>query len=271
MTFAEKLAAAVRRNRTLLCLGLDPDPARLPLADPIEFCRRLIDATRDLVCCYKPNAAFFEQYGADAFRLLEKIRRLIPDDIPALLDAKRGDVGHTAAAYARAAFEVLGYDACTVSPYLGGDSLEPWLAYPGRAVFVLCRTSNPGARDFQDLPVRLPDGRLLPLYRVVAERCREWNRGGNVGLVVGATFPEELSAVRAICPDQPILVPGIGVQGGTVERAIAAGRGASPEMLLLAVSRQILYAATGPDWERAARAEAARLRREIAVAAHLER
>jgi orotidine-5'-phosphate decarboxylase len=269
-SFAEKLASAVRRNRTLLCIGLDPDPTRLPIDDPVDFCRRIIEATRDLVCCYKPNAAFFEQYGRDAFRMLERIRHAIPDEIPALLDAKRGDIGHTASAYARAVFDVLGYDACTVSPYLGGDSLEPWLARTDRMTFVLCRTSNPGSRDLQDLPVLREDGRALPLYQVVAEQCRAWNRGGNVGLVVGATFPEELRLVRTTCPDQPILVPGIGAQGGAIEAAVAAGGAADPANLILAVSRQVLYASSASDWERAARASAEQLRRQIAEAARLD-
>ena len=268
MTFAAKLASAVRRNRSLLCLGLDPDPERLPIGDPVDFCRQIIEATHDLVCCYKPNAAFFEQYGGDAFRMLGEVRQAIPPDLPALLDAKRGDIGHTAAAYARAAFDVLGYDACTVSPYLGGDSLEPWLERPDRTAFVLCRTSNPGARDVQDLPVTTADGRVVPLYQRVAERCRDWNVRGNVGLVVGATYPDELATVRAICPDQPILVPGIGAQGGDIAAAITAGRGADPATLLLSVSRHVLYASRGPDWQGAARAAAERLRQATAAALH---
>lgn len=268
-SFAEKLASAVRRNRTLLCIGLDPDPARLPINDPVEFCRRIIAATHDLVCCYKPNTAFFEQYGADAFRMLEAVRSAIPAELPAVLDAKRGDIAHTASASARAVFDLLGYDACTVSPYLGGDSLEPWLARTDRMTFVLCRTSNPGSRDLQDLLVLREDGRTLPLYQVVAERCREWNRNGNVGLVVGATFPEELRVVRTICPHQPILVPGIGAQGGEIRAAVAAGGAADPAKLILTVSRQVLYASAGPDWENAARAAAEQLHRQIAEAAHL--
>ncbi|MFN8532383.1 MAG: orotidine-5'-phosphate decarboxylase [Dehalococcoidia bacterium] len=265
MSFSAKLAAAVRRNRSLLCVGLDPAPDRMPIADPVAFCREIIAATRDLVCCYKPNAAFFEQFGRQAFAMLDEVRQAIPDDVPALLDAKRGDIGNTADAYAHAAFDVLGYDALTVSPYLGGDSLEPFLARPDKTAFVLCRTSNPGAGDFQDLPVSLADGRVIPLYQAVAERCREWNTAGNIGLVVGATYPEQLGLIRSICPEQPILVPGIGAQGGDVRTSVDVGRGDDPTKLLLSASRQVLYAGSGPNFADAARRAAEVLQRETAA------
>ncbi|GIW11905.1 MAG: orotidine 5'-phosphate decarboxylase [Dehalococcoidia bacterium] len=269
MSFGEKLAAAVARTRSLLCIGLDPDPARLPVADPLIFCREIIAATRDLACCYKPNAAFFEQYGAAGFAMLEQLRLAIPPETPALLDAKRGDIGSSSAAYARAVFDVLGYDAVTVSPYLGSDGVAPFLERPDCTAFILCRTSNPGAADLQELRVARPDGVLRPLYEIVAELARSWNRHGNVGLVVGATAPAELSTIRRLCPDQPILVPGIGVQGGEVARAVAAGRAEDPSRLLITVSRAVLYASSGGDWLAAARRAAERYHAEIAAAAGL--
>jgi len=266
--FQERLAAAVEANNSLLCVGLDPDPDRIPIGVSVEdFLRGVIDATADLVCAYKPNAAFFEQLGDEGWRLLRDIVAHVPDDIPVLLDAKRGDVGHTAAAYASAIYDWVGADAVTLSPYLGTDALEPFLAYEDRHVFVLCRTSNPSAGDLQD--VMAGDVRL---YERVAELSRDWNTRGNVGLVVGATYPEEAARVRAICPDQLILLPGVGAQQGDIDAAVGAAVDANGRGVLVNASRGVLYAepfkngcAVG-GWAEASRDAARELRDSINAA-----
>jgi orotidine-5'-phosphate decarboxylase len=255
MTFAAKLRAAMVRNDSILCVGLDPDPERMPVPDVLDFNRSIIEATQDLVCCYKPNFAFYEQFGPEGLVALEATIEAIPDDIPVIGDAKRGDIGNTARAYARAVYEAFGCDAATVNPLLGLDALEPFLAHRGKTALVLCRTSNPGARDFQDLEVAGE-----PLYRLIARRCREWNTVGNVGLVVGATYPAELAEVRQICPEQVILVPAIGAQAGDLEASVRAGLDADGFGAIFSASRQVLYAGAGADYAGAARAEADRLR-----------
>ncbi|MBM4443727.1 MAG: orotidine-5'-phosphate decarboxylase [Chloroflexi bacterium] len=264
MDFAQKLLQASTRNKSLLCLGLDPDPELMPEAGVIEFNRAIIDATADLVCAYKPNLAFYEALGSAGLAALQETVKHIPEGIPVIGDAKRGDVGHTARAYARALFEVLGFDAVTVSPYLGHDSIEPFTRYADRAVFVLCRTSNPGAGDFQDAlcsDAQGSDGQ--PLYRLVASRAQEWNTRGNVGLVVGATYPRELSEIRQLCPQMDLLIPGIGAQGGDLEWAVRHGTDGQGRRAIFASSRQILYASRGSDYARAARESADGLRRQI--------
>ena len=259
MPFGEKLRAAAQRNGSLLCVGLDPQPQRLPVADSQQFLRTIIEATADLVCAFKPQLAFFEAEGLAGWRTLRAVLEAVPADIPIILDAKRGDVPHVAAAYAHACFDVLGADAVTVNPYLGGDSLRPFLDRPDHGAFVLCRTSNPGALDLQDL---LVDGE--PLYLRVADLARQWGAPhGNAGLVVGATYPRELAAVRARCPDLPILLPGIGAQGGDLEAALQAGLDAEGGGLVVSASRSVLYASAGADFAAAARAEAQRLRDAI--------
>ena len=259
MTFLAKLRAATARNRSLLCVGLDPQPDRLPLPDLLAFTRAIIDATADLVCAYKPNAAFFEALGLDGWRALRDTIAAVPDGIPVILDAKRGDIAHSAAAYATACFDFLGADAVTVNPYLGADGVLPFLARPDRAAFVLCRTSNPGAADLQEL---LVNGE--PLYLRVADLVQRWAvPHGNAGLVVGATDPAALAAVRARCPALPILLPGVGAQGGDLEAAVQAGLDADGAGLLVNASRSILYASAGADFAAAARAEAQRLRDAI--------
>ena len=263
-SFRAKYDAAVAANDSLLCVGLDPDPARLPEGvDADAYLRAVIDATADLVCCYKPNAAFFEARGANGLEDLRRLIAEIPGEIPVLLDAKRGDVGHTASFYARAAFETLGADAVTVTPYLGGDAVEPFLAYEDRHSFVLCRTSNAGAGEFQDR-VLAEGGR--PLYLEVAARANEWNTRGNVGLVVGATYPEEAHAIRELCPELLFLMPGVGAQTGELEAAVRAAVDAGGGGILVNASRSVLYADAHGDFAAAARAEALRLRAAIRAA-----
>ena len=255
MTFAERLARAQQTSGSLVCVGLDPDPAKLPkdlLADPKDllanatplyaFNRRIVDATADIAAAYKPQIAFYSALGAEE-QLVESIR-YIRERAPAalvILDAKRNDIGHTAAAYAREAFDRYGADAVTVNPYMGEDSVRPFLVRPDRGAILLCRTSNPGARDFQDL---LVDG--LPLYRRVAERAAgHWNEYHNLMLVVGATYPREMADLRRAHPEVSFLVPGIGAQGGDLEATLAAGLDARGAGLLISSSRNIIYAGGG--------------------------
>lgn len=266
-------------NDSLLCVGLDPDPERLPaglrggpagVGDVAAFQRAIIEATSDLVCAYKPNLAFYEALGDAGTEALRATLAAIPADVPVIADAKRGDVGHTARAYARALFDGWGFDAATVSPYLGGDSLEPFLEREDRGVFLLCRTSNPGARDFQDLPILAGKngsagqaGSSRPLFEIVAERAKKWNTRGNLGLVVGATYPEELGRLRELCPDMTFLVPGVGAQGGDLEACLRRGLDAGGGGLVINVSRQVLYASDGEDFAAAARGVAQGLRDEM--------
>ncbi len=258
MRFIEKLLNASRKNESWLCIGLDPDPELMPEADILQFNKAVIEATSDLVCAYKPNLAFYEALGAEGPATLEKTVRHVPDHVPVIGDAKRGDIGSTARAYARALFSVLGFDAVTVNPYLGHDSLEPFTSYRDKGVFILCRTSNKGATDFQDL---ITGG--LPLYEAVARKAVEWNTHGNVGLVVGATYPEQLKRVRSICPEMPVLIPGIGAQGGDLASAVSYGVDAQGEKAIINVSRQILYASKGKDFAQAARSIADKIRHQI--------
>ncbi len=269
--FRERLDGAVAANGSLLCVGLDPELAKLPAALrslPTEealttFLHGIIAATADLVCCYKPNLAFYLAHGVAGWNVLLGLRETIPSHIPMLLDAKYGDIGSTAAMYARAAFDVVRADAVTVSPYVGGDALAPFFARDDRAAFVLCKTSNPGSGDLQDVP--LASGESVSLR--IATRIRDWGAARrNVGAVVGATYPAEMAAIRAAIPDAPILVPGIGAQGGDLEGAVRAGMDRHGAGLLVSASRSVLYASSGDDYADAARAEAVRLRDAINVA-----
>lgn len=268
MNFVEALRARWQSANSLLCVGLDPEPAKFPQryrndADAVfAFCRETVDATADLVCAFKPQFAHFAALGSDGCAALERIIAYIHahhPDIPVILDAKRGDIGSTAAQYATECFDRYGADAVTVNPWLGQDSVQPFLDRSGKGVIVLCRTSNPGAADFQDLEV---DGEALFL-RVARAVANDWNRAGNCALVVGATWPAQLAQVRARVGDLPILVPGIGTQGGGVEATVRSGLDGAGTGLMVSASRSILYAALGNDHGEAARRAASSLREEI--------
>jgi orotidine-5'-phosphate decarboxylase len=258
MKFTDKLLNASRKNKSWLCIGLDPDRELMPGIDVLQFNKAIIEATCDLVCAYKPNLAFYEALGTEGLAILEKTVKYVPGDIPVIGDAKRGDIGNTAKAYARALFSVLSFDATTVNPYLGFDSIEPFINYQDKGIFILCRTSNRGATDFQNL---CTNG--LPLYEVVAQKAQEWNIYGNIGLVVGATYPEELKKVRLICPEMCLLIPGIGAQGGDLAAAVGYGVDARGEKAIINVSRQILYASKEKDFAQAARNVAEKIRKQI--------
>lgn len=271
MTFAERLDVAWRERGSMVCLGLDPDLSRMPEPlrgqDPADaifhFNQAILDATADLLCAVKPQWAFFGALGEPGLRALVRTLQYLRErdpGLPVILDSKRGDVGSTAEQYAREAFDLYGADAVTVNPYLGYDATLPFLRRADRGVIVLCKTSNPGSGDFQDLV----DSEGRPLYLRVAESvATRWNGSGNCGLVVGATYPEQLARVRDVVGDLPILVPGIGAQGGDLEASVRAGRDSRGYGLLLSSSRGILYAGSGQDFAQAARQEALALRDAI--------
>jgi orotidine-5'-phosphate decarboxylase len=262
MDFFEKLAGAIKTNRSLLCVGLDPDPAQMPEGISIfEFNKAIIDATAGFVCAYKPNIAFYEALGSEGLEALKSTRDAVPGDIPVIIDAKRSDIGNTARAYARGLFDYYNFDATTVNPYLGYDSLEPFMRYRERGVFVLCRTSNKGAMDFQSLPVGDISGKSL--FEVVAEKVNEWNEYGNLGLVVGATYPEELKLMRERYPEMPFLIPGVGTQGGELSRVVPGGVDPGRQKTVINCSRQVLYASRGRDFARVAGQTARELRDKI--------
>ncbi len=289
-TFMERLRSRWRDAQTLLCVGLDGELERLPpsvlggqtgflsLDDEragsgvegslVTFHQAIIDATADLVCAFKLNSAFFEAHGPAGLRALIRLIAYIHARyplVPVLLDAKRGDISSTSTAYARAAFDVCDADAITLQPYLGGEALAPFLERCERGIFILCRSSNPGSAELQDLPVRLPDGTGdVPLYIALARRVADdWNVNSNCGLVVGATYPSDLAEVRAVVGDLPILVPGIGTQGGDLEATLRAGLDSQGNGLVISASRSIIYASSDLDFAQAARRQAKRLSREI--------
>ena len=257
--FAEKLRAAAQGNNSYLCVGLDPDPELLPHPHVPSFLQEIVDATKDLVCAYKPNIAFFEAMGTGGMQTLLESLRSVPKHIPIIVDAKRGDIGNTARFYARTLFEIYKFDAATVNPYGGRDAVEPFARYTDKGIFVWCRSSNPGAADLQDL--RLEDGRLV--YEEIAMRAREWNVNSNIGLVAGATWPEQIERVRDICPDMTLLVPGIGAQEGDLEAAVQAAMDERGENFIINISRGVLYAGNGDDYAAAARKAAQKLRNRI--------
>ncbi len=269
MSFAQDLLAAQQRSESLLCVGLDPEPDRFPepwrgdAARIFDFCARIVDATKDLVCAYKPQIAYFAAHRAEdqLEQLMAYMRRVAPE-VPVILDAKRGDIGSTAAQYAREAFVRYQADAVTLSPYMGFDSIEPYLAYDGRGLILLCRTSNPGGGDLQNQVLASGDRLYEHIARLAAGA---WNRSGRLGLVVGATYPAELARVRELAPTVPLLIPGIGAQGGDAHATVAAAwRTDGP--ILVSSSRAVLYAGGGAGFAEAARA-AARAARDMLAAA----
>jgi orotidine-5'-phosphate decarboxylase len=263
--FRKKLAAAAARNRSLLCVGLDPVVSRIPVADVAAFNRAIVGATCDLVCAYKPNLAFYERLGRDGMRALEATLAVIPADIVTIADAKRGDFEPASAAYADAILGRWGFDSVTVNPYLGRDSLQPFMERGDKGVFVVCRSSNPGAADFQQLPV-VSEAGARPLYLHVADKVQQWDKLGNAGLVVGATAVPELRAVRELCPSLPILVPGVGAQGGDLEGAIGAGVDSGGRGVVVNASRQVLYARDDEHaFQEAAREAAMAIREAISA------
>jgi orotidine-5'-phosphate decarboxylase len=266
MTFIEMLRAAEQQNGSMLCVGLDPEPNRFPVgftgdANKIyDFCARIVDATADLVIAFKPQIAYFAAHRAEGQleRLMEHIRRVAPQ-VPIILDAKRGDIGSTAQQYAKEAFERYGADAVTLSPFMGFDSVQPYLKYPGKGAILLCRTSNPGGDDLQNQ--RLADESGQPrLYEHIARLAQgPWNENGQLGLVVGATYPAEIERVRTLAPTAPLLIPGVGAQGGDAEATVRAGwRPGAP--IIVSSSRAVLYASGSHDFAEAARREAMRTR-----------
>ena len=260
MHFMTALEAAWQQRNSLLCVGLDPDPAKFPAhlrgrPDAIlAFCTQIVDATADLVCCFKPQIAYFAAHRAEEQleALIEHIHAAHPDT-PVILDAKRGDIGSTAEQYAIEAFERFKADAITVNPYMGRDSVDPYLAYPDKGVILLCRTSNPGGSDLQFLEVDTPKGRMKLYEHVARTVAEDWNASGNCGLVVGATYPAEIARVRELTGNLPLLVPGIGAQGGDIAATLAAGRTAKGAGLMINSSRAVLYAGKDEDFAEAAR------------------
>jgi orotidine-5'-phosphate decarboxylase len=263
--FFQRVQIRDAERNTMLCVGLDTDSIKIPVhlaanADAIiDFNRAIIDATHDLVCCYKPQIAYYSSQGAEE-ALIETIRYAQSKDVPVLLDAKRGDIGNTAEQYARELFERFNADAITVNPYMGTDTLAPYLSYEDKGIFVLCRTSNPGGADLQNL--MLEGGRRV--YEQVAHlACDQWNKNNNVGLVVGATQPAELARVREITGDMPFLVPGIGAQGGDINAMMRATFG---QNVIVSSSRGVIYASDGEDFAEAARTNALATRNSINAA-----
>ena len=278
MTFLEQLQGAERQNGSLLCVGLDPEPSKFPAsmkgdASKIyDFCAQIVDATADLAISFKPQIAYFAAHRAEdqLEKLMAHMRRNAPH-VPVILDAKRGDIGATAEQYAIEAFERYGADAVTLSPFMGFDSVQPYLKHHGKGAFLLCRTSNPGGDDLQNQRLASVDGQPL-LYEHIAKLAQgPWNVNGQLGLVVGATYPVEIERVRSLAPTLPLLIPGVGAQGGDAVATIKAGyrqsQGVTSGAVIVSSSRAILYASSGPDFAQAARNEAMRTRDVLRAAA----
>lgn len=272
MKFREKLLAAAGQNQSWLCVGLDPDPALMPEhigrggEAILQFNRAIIESTFDLVCAYKPNAAFYEVLGAEGWTVLAETIKLVPDYVPVILDFKRGDIGNTARMYAEAAFGQLGADAVTVSPYMGEDSVKPFLDFKDKGTFILCLTSNPSSADIQKKALADPEKSQTEtsLYRYVARLIRQWDTNDNAGIVVGATSPDELGLVRHDIGDNiPILIPGVGAQGGDLEKALQAGSNAAGRMAIINVARGVVYAGKGEDFRQDVRRAAEKYRQAI--------
>ncbi len=264
MSVLKELVKIQQTNKSMICLGLDLDPKKMPheyagsVKGMFEFAHRIIDATADIVCAYKPNMAFFEAHGPEGFSLLRLIVQRIPEHVPIILDGKRGDIGNTAQFYADCLFNVFRADWVTINPYMGYDSMRPFLENKDKGAFVLCLTSNPGSKDFQQLKV---DG--VPLYRIVAEKTNYWNKDQNCGLVVGATHPDQLKEIREVAGDMPLLVPGVGAQGGSLEESAVLATDNFRKPAVINLSRSILYASSEKDFAMRARAEVMRLNSEI--------
>lgn len=263
MKFTDKLKNTAQKNNSFLCVGLDIDLAKIPKnllndADPIYlFNREIISATKDLVCAYKPNMAFYEMHGIYGLSsLLKTIEFIHSINIPVILDAKRGDIGNSSAAYAKSIFQIFKADAVTVNPYMGQDSIEPFLEYKDKGIFVLCFTSNSGSKDFQSAGEK-------PLYKSVAKHVKEWDQHKNCGLVVGATKGEVIKEIREIAPDLPILIPGIGAQGGDIASTVKFGVDKDGDNAIINSSRSIIYASQKEDFAEAAKAAAKELRDKI--------
>ena len=277
MTFLDMLGAAERQNQSLLCVGLDPDPAKFPAAMKgdaskiYDFCAAIVEATADAVIAFKPQIAYFAAHRAeDQLEKLMRHMKAVAPQVPVILDAKRGDIGSTAEQYAIEAFERYGADAVTLSPFMGFDSVQPYLKYAGKGAFLLCRTSNPGGDDLQNQRLASVDGQPR-LYEHVAGLAQgPWNLNGQLGLVVGATYPAEIERVRALAPTLPLLIPGVGAQGGDAVATIRAGYrtqgGATTGPVIVNSSRAVLYASGGTDFAAAARAEALRTREVLNAA-----
>jgi orotidine-5'-phosphate decarboxylase len=264
MKFKERISQLFRERKSLICVGLDSDPAKIPehlksAENPIlEFNKQIISATSDLCIAYKPNIAFYEVHGSRGWETLKATIEAIPDQVPVIVDAKRGDIGNSSRMYARAIFEHLGGDAVTVSPYLGEDSLAPFFEYKDKFAFVLALTSNPSSQDFQLLEI---GGK--PLYHIVAESVQKWNKNDNLGLVVGASHPDKIKEVREISGNLPFLIPGVGAQGGDLEASAKYGTDNGKSIALINVSRSVIYASGDVNFAEKAREEVQRLNREL--------
>ncbi len=277
MTFLEMLRAAERHNNSMLCVGLDPEPARFPAgmqgdASKIyDFCAAIVEATADLVIAWKPQIAYFAAHRAEnqLEQLVAHMRRVSPN-VPVILDAKRGDIGSTAEQYAKEAFERYGADAVTLSPFMGFDSIQPYLQYHGKGAFLLCRTSNPGGDDLQAQRLASVPGEPLVYEHIARLAQGPWNTNGQLGLVVGATYPAEIERVRAVAPTMPLLIPGVGAQGGdavaTVKAGWRASGGETTAPIVVSSSRAVLYASNGADFAAAARRVAAETRDALQAA-----
>ncbi len=264
MDFIEKLERVYEENNSLVCVGLDSDMNKIPafLLDEkypiVDFNKIIIDNTKDHVCAFKFNMAFYEILGVQGIESLKKTIKMIPKNIPIIVDGKRGDIGNTAEIYAKAIFETIGCDATTVNPYMGFDSVKPFMDYKEKGVIILCRTSNEGAKDFQDLVC------TKPLYQVIAQKVKTWNKNGNCGLVAGATFPEEIKIIRNIVGNEmPILIPGVGKQGGDIEKVVRFGTNDDGNMAIINSSRAIIYSSSDENFGETAGEETILLKDRI--------
>jgi orotidine-5'-phosphate decarboxylase len=261
-SFRERLDEATSAHDSLLCIGIDPDPARMGTPDLFDFSRAVVDATWDLACAFKLNLAFFEADGSRGYRAMERVVEAVDGRVPVIADAKRNDIGNSARFYAKGLFDSCGFDAAVVNPYLGLDGVEPFLEYEDRGVLILCKTSNPSSKDFQELMVQ-ESTRTIPLYEIVAERASSWDTRGNIGLVTGATFPEQARRIREICPAMPMLLPGVGAQGGELEAALSASLDGRGQGVMVNVSRGVIFASEGSDFAEAARTAAETYRSQL--------